>query len=274
MICATVDVPGTFAHQASVRMLQLYPELGESLTHFPSTDALWDALDEGLTNVIVVAEQTTAMGWDEVHRQLASPTAALYVQAALAVPYRCTLLAKPGSRLDRLTAVFGDSSLRLCGAWLDANLPGVPRVVHGASMADAAQDVLDGDATLALVATESIGTITGLVPMAHDLDNGAICNWWAISKTPRYVTQPGRLLIAARFGVTGELGDLTSALWEYGFRLTTAYSQPTGRVPFEHDYILALSGEGRLIDVISELHRYTDVRLLAAYEPRHEQPAQ
>lgn len=274
MICATVDVPGTFAHQASVRMLQLYPELGGSLTHFPSTDALWSALDEGLANVIVVAEQTTCLGWDEVHRQLACPTSTLYVQAALAVPYRCTLLAKSGSRLDRLTAVFGDSSLRLCGEWLDANLPGVPRVVHGVSMADAAQKVLEGDATLALVATESIGAITGLVPLARGLDDGAICNWWAISKSPLYSSQPGRLLIAARFGVTGELGDLTSALWEYGFRLTTAYSEPTLRAPGEHDYILALSGQGRLIDVISELHRYTDVRLLAAYEPRHEEPVQ
>ena len=140
--------------------------------------------------------------------------------------------------------------------------------MHEASLLDAAQKVLDGDASLALVATESIGATTGLVPLALDIDSGATCNWWAISKAPMFATQPGRLLVSARFADSGELGDLTSALWEYGFRLTTAYSQPTGRAPFEHDYILAFSGDGRLIDVTSELHRYTEVRLLGAFETR------
>ncbi len=83
-----------------------------------------------------------------------------------------------------------------------------------------------------------------------------------------FATQPGRLLIAARFGGTGELGDLIAALWAYGFRLTTASSQITSSVSAEHDYLLAFAGEGRLMEVISELLRYTDVRLLAAYEAR------
>lgn len=268
MICATIDQPGTFAHQASLEMLDLYPELGVSVTHFPSTDALWSALDEGLTNVIVVAEQTTALGWDEVHRQVASPTSTLYVQAAVTVPYGCTLLAKPGARLDRLVAVCGDSSLRLCGAWLDAYLPGVPRLVSSTSLTETAREVLDGDGTVALVATAALGSLTGLTPLAHHIDDGASCNWWAIAKSPMFAAQPSRLLITARFGDTGELGDLVAALWEYGFRLTTASSQITTRAVAEHDYLLAFAGEGRLIDVISELHRYVDVRLIAAYEHR------
>ena len=78
MICATVDTPGTFAHQAALRLLELYPELGQALTQFPSTDALWGALHAGLTNVIVVAEQTTALGWDEVHRQVCAPDSGLF----------------------------------------------------------------------------------------------------------------------------------------------------------------------------------------------------
>jgi hypothetical protein len=268
MICSTVDAPGTFAHQASVTMLQRYPELGVAVTHFPSTDALWSALDEGLTNVIVVAEQTSPLGWDDVHRQIAAPTSDLYVRVALAVPYGCTLLAKPGSRLEHLTCVYGDASIRLCGTWLDANLPGLPRIVHSASLVDAAQKVLDGDGTLSLVATESIGSTTGMVPLALGIDGGATCNWWAISKVPMFAARPGRLLISARFADSGELGDLTSALWDHGFRLTTAYSQATSRLPFEHDYILAFAGEGRLIDVTSELHRYPDARLRGAFEQR------
>lgn len=268
MICATVDQPGTFAHQASLRLLELYPELGAALAHLPSPNALWSALDERQANVIIVPEQTTALGWDEVHRRVAAPTSELYVQAGVSVPYACTLLANPGIRMEQLTMVCGDATLWLCGDWLDTNLSGLPRIVVGTSLTDAAKDILDSDDTMALVAPAAIGEQIGLVALARYIDSGATCNWWAISKSPMFAPQPDRLLISARFGDTGELGDLVAALWEFRFRLTTASSQITARVPAEHDYLLAFVGEGRLVDVISELHRYAEVRLLAAYEQR------
>lgn len=268
MICATVDQPGAFADQASLKLLELYPELGAGLTHFPSTHALWRALNEGLTNVIVVAEQTTPFDWDDLRRHLAAPTSDLYVQAAANVPYRCALLAAPGSRIGNLTTICGDAALWLCADWLGANLPTSRRVIVGTSLTEAARDILYGDGTMALVATAVIGTRLGLVTLASDIDDGATSKWLAISKSPMFAQEPGRLLIAARFGDTGELGDLVAALWEFGFRLTVASAHGTSRGPTEQDYLLAFAGGGRLVDVIGELHRYIHVRLLGAYEER------
>jgi prephenate dehydratase len=263
----TLGGPGTFAQQASLRILELYPEFGSLLKYLPSIDGGWRALDAGAVDVII-AEQTSAFECDEADRRVAPPDSDLFVQVAVSVPYGCTLLAKPGTRLSDLDEVHGPGSIRHCRRWLDVNLPGISTVVHQRNPVEAAMEVAVGDGTRGIVATPATAELTGLVPLARDIDAGATGNWWAISKQPRYVKQPDRLLISARFGDSGELGDLTSALWDLGFRLTTAFSQPTARALFEHDYVLAFSGDGQLVDVRSELHRYAAVRLLGAYELR------
>lgn len=264
----TLGGPGTFAHQASLRILELYPERGSDLKYFSSLDFVWGTLDAGTADVVIVTEQTSLVGWGEADQRLASPDSDLFVQVAVTVPYGCALLAKPGTQLSDLDGVYGHGSVLQCRRWLDANLPGVPTVVHEKNSVEAAKEVAVGDGTKGVVATMVTAEMTGLVPLARDIDAGAAGSWWAISKQPRYVDHPDRLLISARFGESGELGDLTSALWDLGFRLTTAYSQTTSRALFEYDYVLALSGEGQLVDVRSELHRYSAVRLLGAYEVR------
>lgn len=263
----TLGGPGTFAHQATEHMRKLYPELGD-VTYFPSMEDVWDALESRKVDVIVSTEQTSRLGFSEADRRVALPDSQIYVYAEAVVPYGCALLVKPGTRLQDLRAVYGHGSLRQCKAWLDANLPNVPTAVHEKNSVEAAKEVAAGDGTTAVVGTLLTAEMTGLVPLARDIDDGASGNWWALSLTPHFSERPDRLLVAGRFRGDGDLGDATTGLAKLGYRLRTAYAQPTGKALFEYDYLLSFLGQGELAAVQQELARIGSARLVAAYEAR------
>jgi prephenate dehydratase len=263
----TLGGPGTFAHQASVHLANMYPEMGE-LSYFPSMEGVWDAIESGKVDLVVLTEQTSRLGFADADARVATPDSKLWVYAAATVPYGCSLLVKDGTQLKDIDAVYGHGSIRQCRAWLDANLPGIPTAVHEKNSVEAAKEVAQGDGTKAVVGTMITADLTGLVPLAKDIDDGATGSWWALSGKPRYFDNPDRLIVSGRFGGDGLLGDLVTALAGTGFRLTTAYSQTTGKALFEYDYVLGFSGSGRLSDVQRELGNFNTTRLVSAYESR------
>jgi prephenate dehydratase len=263
----TLGGPGTFAHQATVHLSKLYPEMGD-ISYFPSMEDVWSALETGKVDLIVLTEQTSRLGFAEADARVATPDSKIWVYAAAVVPYGCSLLVKPGTKLSDIKAVYGHGSIRQCKAWLDANLPGVPTAVHEKNSVEAAKEVASGDGTKAVVGTMITAELTGLEPLARNIDDGATGNWWALSNQPRYFERPDRLIVAGRFGGDGQLGDLVTSLASAGYRLSTAYSQATGKAIFEYDYVLGLNGSGQLSDVQRVLSGYPTTRLVGAYEAR------
>lgn len=263
----TLGGPGTFAHQATEHLRKRYPELGD-VSYFPAVEDVWEALESGKVDVIVLTEQTSRLGFSEADKRVVTPDSRLYVFAEAVVPYGCSLLVKPGTRLEDIRHVYGHGSLRMCQNWLARNLPGIPSSVHEKNSVEAAKEVAAGDGTTAVVGTLITAELTGLVPLARDIDEGASGNWWAISSAPHFSDRPDRLLIAGRFGGDGQLGDAITALAKTGYRLRTVYAQPTGRAIFEYDYLLSFLGSGQLAAVQQELSKFSATRLVAAYEAR------
>jgi prephenate dehydratase len=269
---ATLGGPGTFAHQGAEQILQRYPELGTRLAYRPSVDDLWLALERGEIDVVILSEQTSLTGWGAIDERVAPPSSGLFVHSATTVAYRCSLYAKEGSRLSDIEGVYGHGSIHQCRPWLDANLPGVPTLVHEHNSVAAAREVAESDGRTAVVSTRLTGESAGLVALATDIDGGALGCWWAVATRPWFAVAPNRLIVSVRAGEGGELGDAVAAVAAVGGHLITAYSLPTRRRLFEYDYLLAFAGRTSLEALQAQLAAVPTARLAAAYREEGDGP--
>ena len=249
MRIAVLGGPGTFSHQATERLLGLYPEYAGEPDYYPSIPELWQTLADGSSDGIIVMEQTSGLGWSEANARMAPPDSGLYIAAMAPVPFGCSLLVKAGTALSDIVTIYGHDSLKQCRRWLDENAPGIPAVVHAQNSVVAAGEVAAGDGTLAVVATLLTGEIAGLVPLAQGIDDGAAASWWLITREPRFDASPGQLVVTLRGGADDALGRLVAALAGAGFALRRVYSQATGNALYELDSVLALAGSGSLAGV-------------------------
>lgn len=265
MRVATLGGPGTFAHQATLRLLEAHPRL-QDLTYFPTMNDLYDALGAGAVDAIVLSEQSARRGWDEADARVSPPDSKIYVYATMVVPFHCMLLGKAGTKLADIDAVYGHGSIGECRRWLDRNLPDVPTAVHEKNSVAAARDVAAGDGTKAVVGTAITAELTGLVPLAADIDEGATANWWVMTSTPDYAADPDEVIVSARLAGDGSLSRLVDLLATQGFALCTVYSQPTRAELFEHDYLLAACGTGTSATLAAALDEFdAPTRLVGAY---------
>lgn len=262
---ATLGGPGTFAHQAAVQLLAAHSRL-QNLTYRSTMNDLYDALAQGATDAIVLSEQSARRGWDEADARVAPPDSTIHVFATKVVPYGCLLLGRPGTKLSDIDAVYGHGSIGECRRWLDHHLPDVPATVHEKNSVAAAREVAAGDGTKAVVGTAVTAELTGLVPLARGIDDGATANWWVMTSTAHYVADPDEVIVAARLPGDGSLLRVAHVLAEQGFELCTAYSQPTGVQLFEHDYLLTARGAGNSASLAAALTRFdAPTRLVGAY---------
>jgi prephenate dehydratase len=271
MKIATLGGPGTFAHQGAEEILRRYPELGTILTYRQSVDDLWSALEGGETDVVVLSEQTSLTGWGAIDERVAPPGSGLFVHSATTVAYHCSLYAREGTRLSDVEGVYGHGSIHQCRPWLDANLPGVPTLVHEQNSVAAAREVAESNTRKAVVSTRLTGESAGLVALATDIDGGALGSWWAVSTRPWFAAAPDRIILSVRAGERGELGDAVAALAGVGGRLITAYSLATRRHLFEYDYLLAFAGRTSLDAIQAALAAIPTARLVAAYQGEGDQ---
>ncbi len=261
--------PHTFGGQAAARIRELYPEFAE-VVYYPTSETAQAAVDRGELDATCGPEQMALTGFHVgMQSRVAPPGAERYIAAEASHAYHCSLLVKPGTRLDQIRRVLGHTgSVTQSRHWIERHLGAAEIVIVDTSSAGAARAVLEGDGTLAAVGTPEAARELGLEELAKEIDGGSVGNYWAISRRPLFSETPTRLVVVGRFGADGRLSDLIGALAGTGFRLHTVASLPSGRALFEYDYVLRLGGSGALHDVQEALSGFRSARLAGAFEAR------
>jgi prephenate dehydratase len=234
----------TFAGQATAALLSRRPELGEP-AYLPTMDAVVEAVLDGTIDLGVLTSETSRTACtDTVARMLAGDR--LYVVDEILVPYHCALQVKPGTRLEQIKHVGGHGSIRQCGDFLRTRLPGVTAAMHRQNSVVAAREVLEGDGSTAVIATEALAAEFGLEILEHDVDGGAVGGWWALSADLR--RPDGADHLALRIDGAGALAVAMARLDEAGLVVRTVTNQPTGEL-FAYRYLLtAHTADGRALD--------------------------
>ena len=260
----TLGSPATFAGEATRGMRALYPEFGEP-AYFPSMDACWDALAAGKVDAVVLGSERTG----QPHGCHAVITRGFYMFGDYAQPLACNLYVKPGTLKENIKLITGHGSVFQCIAWLDREFPGVAREAHGLNSVEAAKAMMEGDGSMAVVGSRSLPQlVAGLETRATAIDDGAVSSWWAVSKLPRFSNAPERVVVAARCGDDGKLGELIAAVGAAGYALRTAGAFPVNHGVSVYDYLLTFGGTGTLKAVENALAGFANARLTGAYVHR------
>ena len=168
-------------------------------------DDLWSALEGGEVDVVILSEQTSLTGWGAIDERVAPPGSGLFVHSATTVAYHCSLYAKGGTRLSDIEGVYGHGSIHQCRPWLDANLPGIPTLVHEHNSVAAAREVAASDGRRAVVSTRLTGESAGLIALADDIDGGAL-GWWAVTTRPWFAADPDHTFVTVPRRSSGRTG--------------------------------------------------------------------
>lgn len=263
--------PVTFGGQATLVMQQLYPEFGEVL-FFPRGELVADALRAGRVDATVGPVETARADFmSRTVERLGRPSSQLYVIAEATHTYHCSLLVKPGSRLEDIRRVSGHTgSVTQCRMWLKEHLPNAEVVIVDTSSMGAAEEVAQNDGTFASIGTPEAALHFGLEELYREIDGGSVACYWATSLLPLFIDNPSRVVISARFPGDGQLAHLITSMNGIGFELLTSYSQAGGETVFEYDYVLRFGGEGTLAGVQKALEGFPSARLVGAFERRDE----
>lgn len=229
--------PTTFAGQAAER----FRDRGE-LSYFATAQKEWQALQQGAIDAFVMLAESSTTGAADLARRAASPDFPYFVLAEAQVPYGCLLLAKAESGPVR--RILGHGSVSQCRAYLDAHYPGIEIEVEQTSSLAAAETVLHGDGSLALVGTASTAEQFGFEVLARDIDAGATGNYCLIGREAAFADQPRTVIVSGRFDGGVELGYAIALLGDAGFSLRTISTWATGSALFAYDYLLAFQGQG------------------------------
>ena len=204
----------------------------------------------------------------------------LVIVDEVVLPVRFTLMARPGTTMDQVTAVathpHAHAQVR---GWLAANLPGIP-VLPALSTAAAAEGLLTSNPGYqAAVAQELAAQIYGLEILADDIGD-------TVDATTRFVMvrRPGHLpaptgadkTTLSLFIHQQRPGALLAILNEFavrGVNLTRIESRPTRKALGDYYFSVDFEGhvsEARVAEALMGLHRVClDVRFLGSY-PRHD----
>jgi hypothetical protein len=185
------------------------------------------------------------------------------------MPLSCCLYVKKGVATTAVQSIAGHGSILQCSAYLDAHFPGLPRTMHPQNSVEAAQEIARGPGNVALVGSQTVGRVVdGLDLVAHDIDAGAISNWWAISAVPYFDAEPNQLIVAGRIGPHGTLGRLTHKLHAAGFDLLVAAPFVADRGVAVYDYLLSFSGAGLLSTAAATVSQFEGLRIVGAITDR------
>jgi prephenate dehydratase len=264
--------PQTFGDQACRLLMERYPEY-DQIVYVPTAEELFEAVERGDVHWGVAPEQMSQTGFHQRQQAyIAAPGSRLYIDAEITHEYHCCLVGKPGSSIEGVRKVIGHTgSMTQSRRWLEANLGRAEiEIVHTNSRA-AALVVLEGDGSVASVATPALAEELRMPVLAGEIDGGSVGNYWAYTGTPHFDATPTRLVVAGRFDderQQGQVTALTVALARAGYTIQTVCTQPTGQRLFEFDYVMRLRGTGRLDDVQAALATFPTARLAGAFTPR------
>jgi prephenate dehydratase len=231
---ATLGSSFTFAGQATEALLRHRSAPDAQCDYFPTMDAVAEAVLDGVVDAGVLTSETSRTACtDTAARILAGDP--LFVVDEIVVPYRCALLGRPGTRIDQVTHVGGHGSIRQCAEFLRTRMPHASAAMHEQNSVVAAQEVLDGDGTTAVIATEALAHHLGLEVLETEVDGGALGGWWALAARP---SRPaGATHVALRVVGSAALTRSLATLSGSGLQVRTVTNQPTGDL-FNYRYLV------------------------------------
>jgi prephenate dehydratase len=264
--------PATFGGQAAALMLSAYPEFGQVVYVTRAADA-FGGPGPAPADARCVPVQSSRVGFfDFSYRELLHALPERYVLAEVSHAYHCALLGKTGTALESIRLVRGHTgSIMQSRTWLERRLPHAVISVTDTNSAGAAQEVRDGDGSVASVGTIEAAADLGLGVLAADIDEGSIGHYWALSLQPRFADRPTRLVVAADSGQRGVLSRVLSGLLQAGFAATSVWTEPAGTRDFDYHWVASLAGAGRLTEVRAALGGERGVRLAGAFVRRDEE---
>lgn len=258
--------PHTFNGQAAQRLVRHYQQFGE-IVYFPTSEAVMQAVLGGAVSAACGQEQTSKDGFHAgMQARIAMPGSRFYAVAEVAQAYRCSLLGRPGARLEQVQRILGHSgSVAHSRTWLERNMPGVAIEIIETNSIGAARAVLDSDGSVASVGSPDLARELGLTEMSRDIDEGSAVNYWAVSLEPMFDLMPNRLAVVGRFRGEPEMSRIVCGLRENGFDLHAIFPRATAAGLYEYDYLFRFWGGGTLDAVQSTLSHFPSARLAGAW---------
>ena len=197
----------------------------------------------------------------------------VYIRRELTVPISMNLLVRPGTGLDQVREVRSHPmAIPQCRDWLRANLPGVD-LVTAASTARAAEEVAEGDGTLAALGTTLAAERFGLDVAAKDIHDrdGNTTRFVVLGRRMAMPTGADKTSLVVFLG-TDRPGLLMRVLDEFALRtinLTKIESRPTKTQLGEYCIFIDAGGhvtEARMAEALRSIHRHVaEIRILGTY---------
>lgn len=234
----------TFAGQATVALLET-GDHDERIEYFDTMDAVVEAVFAGTVDGgVLTSETSNTAATDTVKRILAGDR--LYISREIIVPYHCALLGKPGTKIEDIKHVGGHGSLRQCREFLSTKLSHATAEMHRKNSVVAAREVLEGDGSIAVIATEAVASELGLEIIERDVDLGSAGGWWVLTSSfPEPPADADHLALL----VEGQqqLNTVVRQLADQNLALRTVTNEPSGRI-FEYRYfVTARTADGAAI---------------------------
>lgn len=253
----------TFGAEAAQLMRGKYSFFSD-VVYFPSTE---DAMRFDGCEALCAPQQMSKTGLhSRMQTRVAVPGSRLHIIADIKHAYHCSLLIKPGAAPAKIRRILGHTgSVTQSRDWIEKHLPGAAIEIVETSSMGAAQEVADGDGTVASIGTPGMANAMQLDQYGTDIDGHSVGSYWALSPTALFSERPNRVVIAGRFGLGGRFSDAVSAMRDAGFFVQSVFPLATGNKLFEYDYTICFSGDGALSTIQAALAPFEEARLAGAY---------
>ena len=261
---ATLGGPATFAGQATRFVIDRTSEFAR-VEYLATMDEVWAAVSSGVVDSVVLTGETSNSGLEEMATHLLVSETGLYVNGEILVPYRCALLGKPGTRLDRVKLVLGHGSLIHCRAFLSERLPQAEVRVHHQNSLAAAAEVLAGEGDIAVVGTLLSAQQNGLAVLEPDVDRGSIGAWWVISRELRATPRPGVVVVGVHSAAHGALAELIARMKDVGMTPRSVAAVGTGSI-FRYAYLVVFASQNPSAAPQEAIAGVAGCRLIGAFD--------
>ncbi|CAN5505745.1 prephenate dehydratase [soil metagenome] len=233
-----------------------------------------DAVRSGAAQIGVVPIENSIEGAVNLTLDtLAFGETGVHIRGEITLPISMNLLVRPGCAMDDIKEVRSHPmALPQCRVWLAANLSGIA-LATSASTARAAEEVAEGDGTLAALGTVRAAERFGLEVLAPDIHDreGNTTRFVVLGRRMHPPTGADKTSMVVFLGADRP-GLLMRVLDEFALRninLTKIESRPTKQQLGEYCIFIDATGhvtEARMAEALRSVHRHVkEVRILGTY---------
>lgn len=218
---------------------------------------------------VLPLENSTAGTVDDVYQLLQNTN--LYITRSLNMTVKHCLLVKPGTKLSDIKTVSSHKqALAQCSSFIkDHNW----EVVESLNTAFAAQDVAEGDGTMAAIATSDAAEAYGLTILEENFSdaNQNETRFVVVRRHLQVDKEADTLSLLVRLPHSaGSLVQVMDLFADHGINMTKIQSIPIPRNPWEYYFYIdceANFGDETILNVLYQLqHESTELRLLGWYK--------